>query len=186
MPEVWNGQAEELVAAEEEGFIEPSTGAGGVGKLSWYIPYFTAKGDYFTGKLDLLLLSYLGLSDDDELANRRRLAETFLRPQTWKRFCEEISADNCTSPYYDKEDRLIALRPPTDESEVGRYFVADLFHGHFAPTEENDCDKSPSTCTGHIADVPCDWTTYITAQKHWLKIPVKSSGPEPSGGYCKS
>ena len=177
MPEAWNGQKENMASAEEEGLIEPTTGSGGVAKYSWYVPHFTAE-------RDPIILSYFGMtSGDDDLANRRRLPELFLRPQTWKWFCDNVSADNCSTPYYDEEGRLIASRPPADEGEEVRYFSAGSFHGHFAPTEENDCDANPFTCTGHIANVQCDWSTFAIPQAHYLGIPVKGSGPGVAGGY---
>ena len=131
-----------------------------------------------------MLLSHFGMAGQD-IENRRLMAETFLRPQTWKYFCDEISSDNCTTPYYDDEGRLIAARPPSDESEDVRYFSAESFHGHFAATADNDCDASPFACTGHISNVQCDWTTYAIPQAHYLGIPVKGNGPGVAGGYCE-
>eukprot|EP00957_Ditylum_brightwellii_P006738 511675-Ditylum_brightwellii.AAC.1 len=83
--------------------------------------------------------------------NRRLMASTFLRPQTWKYFCEKVSLDNCTTPYYDDEGLLIAARPPSDQLEEAKYFSTDSYHGYFAATKDNDCDANPFNCTGHIA-----------------------------------
>mmetsp|Transcript_17527 Transcript_17527/g.31830 ORF Transcript_17527/g.31830 Transcript_17527/m.31830 type:complete len:437 (-) Transcript_17527:1877-3187(-) len=177
MPESWNGQRKEVATHEEDGLIEPTTGTGGVGKLSWYIPYYTAE-------RDPILLSYFGLAVGNDTTKRRKIAETFLRPQTWGFFCEKITSDNCTHPpYYDGEGRLIAVGPPSDKSEAVRYFLPDSFHGHFNATDENNCDKYPQTCTGHLANVQCDWSTFAAGQAHHLGIPVKSSGPMVAGGY---
>eukprot|EP00957_Ditylum_brightwellii_P070290 5339907-Ditylum_brightwellii.AAC.1 len=111
------------------------------------------------------------------------MADTFLRPKTWQYFCNEVSLDNCTTPYYDDQGRLIAERPPSDESEGVQYFSADFYHGHFAATEDNDCDANPLTCNGHVANVQCDLSTFAIPQAHYLGIHVKGSGIGIAGGY---
>ena len=162
-----------------------AVGTGGVGKSDWYMPYFTAK-------RDPSLLSYIDLAaGSDDLSPRKKLAKTFLRPKTWKQFCEEISVDNCTSSYYDEEGRLISARPPTADDddnisqEADRYFIDGAFHGHFAPTKENDCEKFSGNCTGHFINPPCDWSTFAASQAYHLNISCKSNGPGIAGGYCK-
>ena len=155
---------------------------GGVAKYSWYIPKFTAKSNP-------LLLSHFGMNAGlDELENRRIMAETFLRPQTFQYFCNYISTDNCTTPYYDNDGRLISSgRPPlsfnnddddsnSDEGEA--YFVRDVYHGHFSATIENNCTKNPTMCTGHLSNVQCDWSTFAIPQAYYNNIPVKGSGPD--------
>lgn len=92
---------------------------------------------------DPTLASYLGLQDD-----RRKLANEFLRPTTFKDYCDIVSPINCT------EGDGVAERYP-DESEYNRFFVEGVYTGHFRPTDENDCDLYPNNCTGHIADYPC-------------------------------
>mmetsp|Transcript_33762 Transcript_33762/g.64290 ORF Transcript_33762/g.64290 Transcript_33762/m.64290 type:complete len:313 (-) Transcript_33762:2396-3334(-) len=177
MPEVWNGQKKELDAHREQGLIEPTIGTGGIGKCSWYVPKYTAR-------RDPTLLSYFGLEARNDTMKRRKVAENFLRPQTWGYFCEEITSDNCTSPYYDGEGRLIVARSPVDKSEAVKYFLLGSYHGHFNATDENDCDKHPETCTGHLTNVQCDWSTFAVSQAHHLGIPVKSSGPLVGGAYA--
>jgi len=177
MPEVWNGQKKEMAMYEEGGLIEPTIGTGGVGKLSWYIPYYTAE-------RDPTLLSYFGLAAGNSTTKRRKIAETFLRPITWGYYCDKVTPDNCTSPpYYDEEGRLIAVGAPTDKTESDRYFLPGSFHGHFNATDDNNCDKYPTTCTGHLANVQCEWSTFVASQAHHLGIPVKSNGPQTAGGY---
>ena len=115
----------------------------------------------------------------DEIENRRIMAETFLRPQTFQYFCNYISKDNCTTPYYDIDGRLIISgRPPLSDSNEGdSYFVRDIYHGHFSATIENNCTKNPTMCTGHLSNVQCDWSTFAIPQAYYNNIPVKGSGP---------
>ena len=126
------------------------------------------------------------MTPGDELETRRKMAETFLRPHKWVDFCENFSPDNCTSPYYDDKNRLIASRYPEGESESGSYFSAGNYHGHFAPTEDNNCTANPFNCTGHLTNFPCGWSTYAIQQAHHLGIPVKSEGSGVAGGYSYS
>ena len=166
-PEVWQGNAETLRNLEYEGVIEPPQGMGALGHLSWFIPKFT-------GERDLTLFSYLGLQGEQ---NRRKLAEMFRRPTSWKEYCDLVSADGCETP----DD--VAIRAP-EEGEETRMYVDGLYKGHFRKTEQNDCDKNPDTCTGHIVDFPCGWTSYVKQQTHHLRIALESNGPEPiSDGY---
>jgi hypothetical protein len=127
---------------------------------------------------DPSLFSYLGLQGEE---NRRKLAELFLRPTTWKDYCEQVSPTRCLVP------DQVAAQGPQDEWENDRMFVQGLYTGHFRKTEENDCDKYPLNCTGHIADYPCGWSSHVLQQTHHLNIPVKSSGSEPGAeGYSYS
>ena len=171
IPEVWEGQRQNVRELEREAVIEsPPQGMGALGQTSWFIPRFT-------GVRDPTLLTYLGLSGE---ANRRKLAETFLRPTTWKDYCNFVSPTNCQTP------DTVAQRAPADETEATRMHVHGLYTGHFQATEENDCDKNPTTCTGHIVDFPCGWTSFVKQQTHHLNIALESSGEEKSGGYTYS
>ncbi|MGK3744197.1 MAG: hypothetical protein ACI8RD_008861 [Bacillariaceae sp.] len=125
----------------------------------------------------------------DELENRRIMADTFLRPQTFQYFCDYVSNDNCTTPYYDIEGRLITSRPPLPEEESGEgdaYFVRDVYHGHFSATKDNNCTANPTMCTGHLSNVQCDWSTFAIPQAYYNNIPVKSSGPDDRKYYLLS
>mmetsp|Transcript_5907 Transcript_5907/g.9296 ORF Transcript_5907/g.9296 Transcript_5907/m.9296 type:complete len:1013 (+) Transcript_5907:46-3084(+) len=183
MPEVWKGQTSILRKLEEQKVIAYSTETGGKSKYWWYLPLFTAEEHPS-------LMSYLGLSteygkDTDPLTRRQQLAELFERPFTWTDFCANFTADNCQNPpYFDQENRTIATRAPNTSTEETSYFSEGLFHGHFAPTDENDCTANPDTCTGHFANVQCDWTTHAWQQAYHLKIPVKGNGQyDAVGGY---
>ena len=87
---------------------------------------------------DPTLATFLGMQGE---ANRRKLAETFLRPTTWKFYCDNISTTNCTA------DDGIAVRAPESPEEDKRMFAAGLYTGHFRATEQNMCDTNPN-CTG--------------------------------------
>lgn len=110
---------------------------------------------------DPTLLTHLGLSGE---ANRRKLAETFLRPTTWKDYCDEVSLNQCQTP------DNVTLRAPVDESEYDRFFMEGVYKGHFRKTDDNDCDKNPTTCTGHIADYPCGWTSHVDNRRIILTL----------------
>jgi hypothetical protein len=160
IPECWDDRIpnEEYVERHEMGAL---------GVQNWFIPKFTAE-------QDLTLLSYLGLQG---ATNRRKMAELFKRPTSWKDYCELVSVNKC------KTSDGVAARAPRDEAEETSMFVDGLYTGHFRATEDNDCDKNPETCTGHIADWPCGWTTYAKPIAHHLKIALSSNGPEASDGY---
>jgi len=175
IPEAWYGQNANIETHVKDGLLEPSTGSGGVGKYSWYVPKFTAVNNY-------IVLSLYGIKEGTLLEQRRRMAELFLRPRNWKFFCDEVSEDNCTTSYIDEEGRLIASRPPEGEDEEGKFFSEGLYHGHFSASEENDCDANPTNCTGHIASPPCEWTNFVVPQSHYMGIPVRSSGKESASG----
>lgn len=168
IPEVWEGPAATVKELEQAGVIEPAQGMGALGHLSWFIPKFT-------GEKDLTLFTYMGLQGEE---NRRKLAEMFLRPTSWKDYCLFVSSDGCATP-----DNVTA-RAPADASEESRMFVEGLYTGHFRKTEQNDCEINPTTCTGHIVDFPCGWSSSVKQQTHHLGIALESNGPEPvSGGY---
>ena len=137
----------------------------------WYIPQFVLDADPS-------LATHVGLQGED---NRRKLADTFKRPTTWKEYCQDVSNTNCEEP------DTVAQRPPTSEEEETKYFAAGLYTGHFRATLENDCGatntSSSSSCTGHFADWPCGWASFFPQQSHHLNIALSSSGPEANGGY---
>ena len=85
MPEVWNGQAQEYENAMEFGVIDPAEGDGQVGKISLYIPKYTA--ERFPE-----MTSFYGLSGEE---NRLKLAQIFQFPYTWKDYCEQVSPTKC-------------------------------------------------------------------------------------------
>lgn len=99
----------------------------------------------FAAQEDPSLVSFMGLQGKE---NRRKLAETFKTPTYWKQFCEEVSPTNCTVP------DPIAQRYPITDEEAYSYFEEGLYNGHFRHTEESNCDKYPSNCTGHFAGKP--------------------------------
>ena len=91
--------------------------------------------------------------------NKQKLASTFLRPTNWKDYCLHVSNNNCSV------DDGAAIRAPRDESEENMHFLQSIYRGHFRATEKNNC-------TGHIVDVPCGWTTYVSQQAYHLDIAV--------------
>ena len=121
---------------------------GVLGTESWFVTKYTAV-------KDPTLVSYLGLQGE---ANRRKLAETFLRPTTWKEYCDEVNPTQCQLP------DGVALRAPGDEAENDRMFVDGVYIGHFRKTAENDCDLYPNNCTGHIGNFP--WHRLCTSVSH--------------------
>lgn len=168
IPEVWYSREEDLKTLMEQNVIEPPEQLGALGQNSWFVPKFVAE-------RDPNLMSYLGLQGQP---NRALLADYFLRPTTWIDYCEQVSIHNCS------QNDGVAKRFPNDEAEGNRFFVQDLYTGHFRKTQENNCDEFPNNCTGHIGGYPCDWTSYLQQQTYWLDIALQSNGPEPgSGGY---
>eukprot|EP00588_Corethron_pennatum_P015503 CAMPEP_0194266490 /NCGR_PEP_ID=MMETSP0169-20130528/1370_1 /TAXON_ID=218684 /ORGANISM="Corethron pennatum, Strain L29A3" /LENGTH=749 /DNA_ID=CAMNT_0039007183 /DNA_START=258 /DNA_END=2507 /DNA_ORIENTATION=- len=162
--EVWYiGSILEKMVSDD--IIDPPVELGPMSQELWYIPKFTAKGDPS-------LTSYFGMQGEK---NQRKLAETFLRPMTWKDYCSLISGNNCTT------DDGVAKRSP-QEAEYSKYFEKDLYTGHFTATDENDCENNKK-CTGHIVDFPDGWESNIVPQTHYLNISLESSGNEKSNGY---
>jgi hypothetical protein len=174
IPENWLGLNPEVGLEDLFGYdpsteaLEPPLQLGSISQEGWHIPRFTAE-------RDPSLLSFMGLEGEE---NRRKLAERFLRPTSWQAYCEEVSANNCTTP------DLVAARAPVDDAENGSYFAHMLYTGHFRQTDENDCDRNPMTCTGHIADFPCGWSSNVRTVAFWHNIALESSGGMPgSRGY---
>lgn len=123
---------------------------------------------------DPTLLSYFGLAGEN---NRRKLAERFKRPTSWKEYCDTVSTDNCATP----DD--ISKRAP-DDTEFDKYFADELYTGHFRMTDKNNCTANPDTCTGHITDYPCGWSSNVKPVTYWNNIALESNGPvEGPGGY---
>ena len=172
VPEMWNINA--AFQLERGDIIEPPKGVGVLYQEGWFVPKFTAQRKPH-------LLSYIGLQN-----NREELADTFKRPTTWSEYCTKVSTTNCTVP------DNVASRPPSSDVEGQRYFYSDdtghgssgrnvsipVYTGFFRSTEENDCVSHPNTCTGHITDYPCGWTSSVLQQSYHLNISVRSSGPE--------
>lgn len=162
LPELWSGKHLQLREGEEAGNIESPYSLGALGEMGWFLPTFT-------GARDPTLLHHRGLMGEE---NRRKLAERFLRPTNWKDYCEQVSPNAC------RTDDGIAARPPNGTAEESSYFVEGWYTGHFRKTEKNDCDKHPTTCTGHIVDFPCGWSSFVKANAYHLGIALESNGPD--------
>mmetsp|Transcript_23604 Transcript_23604/g.55701 ORF Transcript_23604/g.55701 Transcript_23604/m.55701 type:complete len:684 (-) Transcript_23604:791-2842(-) len=169
--ENWDAEHKLAQQAIEEDKLERRF-MGLMGTESWFVTQFTVEHDPS-------LASWLGMQGE---SNRQKLADTFLRPFSWGQYCDRMSPNNCTEP-----DET-ASRAPTTEQEKNRMFVeGGLYMGHFQATEENNCTLHPNTCTGHIADYSCEWTSYVPAQTFYNKIALQSSGPDPyTRGYSYS
>jgi hypothetical protein len=146
-PEIWDSDGIWVLGQVYDKTVEPPQGLGLLGQESWFITLFTVLEDPS-------LISYLGLQGEDK---RQKLADLFLRPTTWKQYCDEVSTNNCTTP-----DNVTVRAPIVGTDEEDRMFVPGLYTGHFRKTEENDCEAHPNTCTGHIADYPCGWSVRIS------------------------
>lgn len=171
IPEIWDARHTWVRDLVSNRTLEPPQALGVLGEEHWFLPKYT-------GLADPTLMSYMGLAGEE---NRQKLAEAFLRPTTWRDYCEEVSLDNCTY------DDGVAVRLPENESEAGLYYMEGFYIGHFRATEKNDCSRNPLNCTGHIVDYPCGWTSWVTQQTYWLDIALESDGPEPGcGGYTYS
>lgn len=166
--EFWNGNMADMERELGMGTIEPIEGLGAIGQQAIFVTKFTAEADP-------TILNLHGIQGE---GNRRKLAETFKRPTTWRDYCEQESPTNCTVP----DD--VAQRPPLDELEEERMHVKGLYTGHFRMTDSNDCDANPTTCTGHIADFPCGWISFVIPQMYHLDVALSSDGKEAgSRGY---
>ena len=144
-----------------------------LGDACWFIPRFTAQ-------RDPTLLSYLGLQGEE---NREKLANAFLRPTTFRDYCSEVSPSRCLDEDYDSVNGT-ARRPPKDKSEYDRMYIQGVYKGHFRKTADNNCTEFPETCTGHISDYRCGWSSAAEQNLYHLGIGLKSTGKEPgSNGY---
>jgi len=165
LPEAWNGQFQLIrEIASKEGIIEQPVGSGAVGKLGWFIPRYLAE-------QDSSLLEYLGIWGRE---NREKVARTFERPTRWKDYCREVSPFNCAIP------NNVTIRRPITKEEGEKFYVPGLYNGHFRMTEDNlyNCSSKllGDVCTGHITDVPCEWSTFVESQAYYHDINVKSGG----------
>jgi 7 transmembrane sweet-taste receptor of 3 GCPR len=150
------------------GQIAPPQALGVLGQETWFITKFTVQ-------QDPSLAIFLGLQGEEK---RQYLADTFLRPTSWHDYCTQVSPFNCSLP------NNVSLRAPVTDDERLQFYNWPNYMGHFRKTEENDCDLYPTNCTGHIADFPCHWDSFVGPQLHYLNIALKSSGPEgPAEGY---
>jgi hypothetical protein len=160
-PEVW---VDEWPAPEG---VEPFRDLGLSGGVSMRIPKFAIA-------QDPSLATYMGLQGEK---NRRKVAETFKRPTRWGQFCREVSPSNCSKP------DPIAERAPSSEEEEASFFHDGAYTGYFRQTEEGNCDKHPTNCTGHFGDYPCGYLSFAQPQSYHYNIPFAFEGPEPHGGY---
>jgi len=126
--------------------------------IGYYIPRFTAE-------RDPTLVHYVGLRGEK---NRRKLASSFKTPISWIQYCA-LSEDNCTP------DDAIAKRFPVDD-ESDRYFVKDLYTGHFHIAEANNCSDINQNCTGHFVEGPCTWISHGESIFYWNGIHLESRG----------
>jgi hypothetical protein len=163
-PEIW--PTDYPVGYQADG-MEPSRDLGLLGENAMFIPLFAVE-------QDPTLVSYVGLRGE---VNRRKVAETFKRPTRWGQYCKEVSLTNCSDP------DLIAQRAPLTEDEEASFFQQGTFNGHFRHTEESNCDKYPTSCTGHYVDFQCGWASYAKPQAYHLNIAFSFEGPAPNGGY---
>lgn len=164
IPEVWNFEMGVLEPLIENGSVQTPLPMGTIGEEHFFIPKFTAE-------RDPTLTSYVGLSQ-----SRQRLAERFLRPTTWREYCNQVA--DCQS------DGDVAQRAPgPDDPNGDRFFVPGLYQGHFRATARNDCISFPNNCTGHLFDYPCVWKSHATQQTYHLGIAVEGDGNEGEGGY---
>jgi hypothetical protein len=166
IPDVWLGQRDTLLKAFDDGQIDYLDSNGQVGKISWYIPAFTAARHPLT-------VTYLGME-----GKREELAGIFKRPTTWADYCHEVSESNCS-----QADGIADWYP--SEEEKGKYFASGYI-GHFRDTAKNNCTgaENNNTCTGHIVNAPCSWSTFLEAQAYYNNIPLESDGPSHvNGGY---
>lgn len=147
---------------EGQGAIESPSPLGAFGLDEQFIPRRTAA-------KDPTLLNFLGLGGEQ---NRRKLAETFLRPTTWGDYCELVSPNKCQEEE-EGNNGTAAIRPPQDETESGKYYVEGLYSGHFRATNENDCDANPTNCTGHLIDYPCSWNANTRQKLYHLDIALE-------------
>ncbi|CAB9516288.1 hypothetical protein SEMRO_772_G200350.1 [Seminavis robusta] len=147
---------------------EPFRELGVMGESSMFIPLFAAE-------QDPSLVSYVGLRGQE---NRHKIAETFKRPTRWGQYCREVSPTSCA------ESDPIAQRAPETVEEENGFFVEGFYNGHFRHTEESNCDKYPTNCTGHFVDYDCNYASFAQPNAHHLDIAFAFEGPEPNGGYA--
>ena len=172
VPEVWTADLVWIQDLLHRGLVEPPLGLGVLGQEALFIPKYTAEANPS-------LINYLALQGQD---HRQELADMFLRPTSWQDYCQEVSLNNCTTP------DSVAQRPPQGENdredERNRYFHPQDYTGYFRATDKNNCTSNPDTCTGHVADFPCGWSSYVLPYLYHLDIALEGDGEEPnSKGY---
>jgi hypothetical protein len=168
LPEGWGNPLTHILKDD----IEPPQGVGILGTEAWYMTKFTAE-EYPE------FVSYHGMLQPD---SRQKLAKAFKRPTTWGDYCQLVSSNNCTKP------DEVALRAPADADEQDRMFVQGVYTGHFRYTEQNNCTLNNETCTGHIANYPCGWSSGMETNTYHLGIPLDpNNGPDGGpNGYSQS
>jgi hypothetical protein len=171
IPELWYLDSDVLDPLMDKGTIEWPLPMGTIGEDHWYIPKFTAE-------RDPTLSSYLGLAQ-----SRQRLAERFLRPTTWRDYCSQVADCDTDDGGGDSSATIAQRSPAPDDPNGDRFFVPGLYQGHFRATAKNDCTNFPSSCSGHMFDYPCDWSSYARQQAYHLGIAVEGDGSEVGGGY---
>mmetsp|Transcript_9803 Transcript_9803/g.21246 ORF Transcript_9803/g.21246 Transcript_9803/m.21246 type:complete len:1284 (+) Transcript_9803:172-4023(+) len=167
-PEVWEADLPLYRLLVDSGAVEPPTGLGALVEQGTYVPLFVLERHPALG-------TYVGLRGEK---HRHKLAELFPTPTRWFDYCTAVSDTNCTQP----DD--VAQRAPATTDEEESYFVADgLYNGYFRHLPEQNCTTHPTTCYGHFVDYPCSWASHVRQYTHWLNISLKSTGPDPAGGY---
>jgi len=150
--------------------LEPTQSCGTMGMEGWYIPLHTAQ-------IYPELRHYSALVGEE---NRHKLARIFRRPITWVQYCEWVSPHNCSKP-----DHIASGFP--EQRDWWKFHVPGNFQGHFIDTEENNCTKYPSNCTGDFIDFPCGWSSYALPTLYHLNIGLRSYGANgPPKGYWKT
>jgi hypothetical protein len=120
------------------------------------------------------LISFYGLQGEE---NRRKLADEFRSPTTWKEYCDEVSPDSCAAP----DEAAQGYPAERDES---KYYAPPGYTGHFRLLPEDNCTAFPDTCQGHFIAPPCTWSSNVDAQMWWNDIKLRANGPlTPYGGY---
>ena len=100
----------------------------------------------------------------------------------WKEYCEIVSENNCTT-----SDGVAQYYPPTPDDWNRMFMEGGIYTGYFRATEKNDCVANPTTCTGHIADFPCEWGSFVIPQMYHHNIALESDGKQAGGrGYTYS
>lgn len=145
---------------ELESIIVPRQELGFTQTRGLFIPKFTAE-------RDPSLQSYPGYSGEE---NRKKMAQTFLRPFSWFEYCSLISMDSCATP-----DETSSRAPRQGSDEEARYYVSGSYNGYFGATDENDCVLNPTTCTGHVVDAPCNIASALDQHLFHLDIALEGT-----------
>uniref|UniRef100_A0A7S3P7Q2 G-protein coupled receptors family 3 profile domain-containing protein n=1 Tax=Amphora coffeiformis TaxID=265554 RepID=A0A7S3P7Q2_9STRA len=150
---------------------EPTQSAGLLGEEGWYVPRWTQDEYPELGYWK----SYSGQQ------NRHKIAGIFKRPITWVQYCDWISNTTCATA-----DDIVTAGYP-QRADYWKFHVPGKFQGFFIDTEENNCTKYPTTCTGDFVDMPCGWSSYAEPALHHLNISLRGYGANgPPKGYWAS